>query len=435
LAIAGIGLVDDAWVLRGRQKLLLQILVAATMVGAGNQIQVLGFFGWDIPLGLLALPLSVLWLLIAINALNLLDGADGMAGTIGMFVCLGLAMVAGVSRPDPFVAVLPLVVCGGLAGFLLYNRPPASIFLGDAGSMMIGLFVGVMAMWSCQKESVVVAAAPIAILVLPLFDSTAAIIRRWMTGRSLYATDRGHLHHLLHERFGSHGMLMVVAGLCTVSTTAAVVSARYEQQWIAPIGTVIVLLTLVLTRTFGHSELRLLAGRSRQLAHSFLVRPTVVDDATHYRMVQVQGQHQWDMLWEPLVELAKKNCFAAIRVDFNAPWLHEGYHANWQSLRLPDKGYRNKVSMPLFAPLRPGEEKPLPIGRIEGVFAPSDEACEQMNLFMEHAREFQEQLEHSICILDPRLCESQSPKSTAATTESSAAGSGSTTELLGVRPS
>ena len=209
-AILLVGLIDDAWSLRGRQKLLLQFLIITALVGSGTIIEIVSVFGKEVHLGPIAFPVTVLWLLIAVNALNLIDGADGMATTVGCFVSAGLTVLAW-QTGSPMGAVLAVSLSGALIGFLFFNRPPATIFLGDAGSMMIGLFVGVLAVWSSVKESTVLASAPVAILALPLFDSSAAILRRWLTGRSIYATDRAHLHHLLQERFGPRGMLVVVA--------------------------------------------------------------------------------------------------------------------------------------------------------------------------------------------------------------------------------
>ena len=159
-------------------------------------------------------------------------------------------------------AIVAFGLSGALAGFLVFNKPPASIYLGDAGSMTIGLCVGVLAVWSSVKESTVLASAPVAILAIPLFDSSAAILRRWLTGRSIYASDRAHLHHLLQERFGPVKMLIVVAGLCVTTTALSVLSVLLRQPWLAGVGVVIVLGLLVLTRSFGHAECQLLVMKA-----------------------------------------------------------------------------------------------------------------------------------------------------------------------------
>mgnify|MGYP001813215870 CR=1 FL=1 len=303
-AILLVGLIDDAWSLRGRQKLLLQFLIITALVGSGTVVEIINVFGKELALGAFAYPITVLWLLIAVNALNLIDGADGMATTVGCFVSGGLALLSW-QTGSPLSAVLAISLSGALVGFLFFNRPPASIFLGDAGSMMIGLFVGVLAVWSSVKESTVLASAPVAILALPLFDSGAAILRRWLTGRSIYATDRAHLHHLLQEKFGSRGMLAVVAALCTVTTLLAVVSTYFGVPWLAGIGVLAALGILVLTRSFGHAEARLVLGKASAFVNSFLASYSGSAIAKQHHRLSLQGSGCWETIWEPLVDFAK----------------------------------------------------------------------------------------------------------------------------------
>ena len=367
LVIMIVGLIDDIWTIRGRQKLLVQSFVAMGIVGSGTMIHTISFAGYQIGLGALAVPISVLWLLIAINALNLLDGADGMATTVGLSVCLGLALL-NVQNGGGLPASLAAVGLGGaLAGFLVFNRPPATIYLGDAGSMMIGLCVGVLSMWCSLKEQTVVAAAPIAILVLPLFDSTAAIIRRWMTGRSMYATDRGHLHHLLEQRYGNRLMLWIVGGLCALASTASVLSITYDWTWLPPLAIAGTLGLLIFSRSFGHTEARLLTTRVLRFALSFWGRPMTCDsesqDQNHFRLLN-RRQNDWAPIWEPLVQKTKACGFESVRIDISLPWLHEGYYATWQAARLPDKGLQTVLQLPIHAHHH-YEDKLIAVGRIE----------------------------------------------------------------------
>ncbi|MEM9587137.1 MAG: MraY family glycosyltransferase [Planctomycetota bacterium] len=358
-----VGLVDDIISLRGRQKLLLQIMAILLLVGSGTVVTKIGFFGVDFQLGLFAIPVTVVWLLLAINALNLIDGADGMATTAGCIIAFGIALISIVSG-SLMNSALAFVLCGALAGFLVYNRPPASIFLGDAGSMMIGLFVGVLAVWGNVKGTTVLASAPVAILVIPLFDSWAAIVRRWLTGRSIYATDRGHLHHLLQQKYGSVGMLLVVGGLCSISSACAVVAMVYSLPLFSAVGLLLPLAILVLTRSFGYSEMRLLAGRGYHFVRSFTVRNRRCETQKFQRQVNVQGDGPWETVWEPLVEFGKAHGLAQIRIDLSLAWLHEGYHATWQSVRLPEKAFQLSMKVPLFAH-RASDQSVVPIGRLE----------------------------------------------------------------------
>jgi UDP-GlcNAc:undecaprenyl-phosphate GlcNAc-1-phosphate transferase len=309
----------------------------------------------------LAFPVTVIWLLLAIIALNLIDGADGMATTAGGVISGGLGIIA-LYNGSSMSALIAFSLAASLVGFLAFNRPPASIYLGDAGSMTIGLFVGVLAVWSSVKESTILASAPVAILAIPLFDSSAAIVRRWLTGRSMYTTDRAHLHHLLLEKHGPVRMLLVVAGLCIITTSLAVMSVVWNRPWLA---------VLVLTRSFGHAEAKLLAGRAVHFIRSFAAHPVDSESETHHRRVALQGEERWDTVWEPLVAFAKGHGLSQVKIDLNLAWLHEGYHANWQSVRMPEKPLQLQISLPLFAN-RFADLSRVPIGRLEVISAAND---------------------------------------------------------------
>ena len=342
VAIMLVGLVDDVWLLRGRQKLLLQILIISALVGSGTVVEKIGLVGFEVHLGSLAFPVTVLWLLVCVNALNLIDGADGMATTVGCFVSLGIAIL-GWTQGYLMGSVFAFCLAGSLVGFLVFNKPPASIFLGDAGSMTIGLFVGVLSIWGSVKGSTLLALAPIGILAIPLFDSAAAIARRWLTGRSIYATDRAHLHHLLQKKYGQKRMLFIVAGLCSVTTSLAVASVHFEMPWLALMGIVLAGTFLVITRSFGHAECQLLMMKASHMTRSFFVTPHQSLIEKNHRCLPLQGDGDWGVVWEPLVDFAQVHNLAKISIDLNLSWLHEGYHASWSAVRLPER--INQVQM------------------------------------------------------------------------------------------
>ena len=346
-AMLAIGLIDDVISLRGRQKLLMQCLVIAAIVGSGTVVRQIGFFGHEIDLGIFSFPVTVLWLLVAVNALNLIDGADGMATTAGCIICVGLGVLSFKAGAE-LNAIVAFGLAGALLGFFCFNKPPASIYLGDAGSMTIGLLIGVLAIWSSLKESTVLASAPVAILAIPLFDSTAAIVRRWLTGRSLYTTDRGHLHHLLQEKFGSYGMLGVVAALCVFTSLLSVLSVSFDIPWLAAAGVLTVLGILVLTRSFGHAEYRLVVGRGLGFAKSFATRSSSAETTRLHTSVPIQGSGDWEPIWSQFVDFAEQHGLAKVRIDLNIAWLQEGYHATWKSVRLPEKALQLVVRLPLF---------------------------------------------------------------------------------------
>ena len=215
--ICSVGLLDDRFGLRGRQKLVGQVIASSFLIGSGLCIRQVQIFDWTIHLGLLSVPFTMFWLLGAINALNLIDGVDGLATGVGIVLSVCIAAIAAFIGHTT-EAFLALSMAGALGGFLFYNRAPASIFLGDAGSMLIGLVVGALAIRGSFKGPATAAlAVPMAIWAIPIFDVAMAILRRHLTGRSIYTTDRAHLHHSLLKRgFSSTKTATIIGLLCVL---------------------------------------------------------------------------------------------------------------------------------------------------------------------------------------------------------------------------
>src|SRR5262249_47773209 len=145
LLMCGVGLIDDIWEVRGRQKLLAQFVAVGLIVCSGLTVREISILGWKCDLGLLAVPFTMAWLVGAINALNLIDGLDGLAGTVSVVLSGTIGVLAAASG-RPAEAAFCWALMGGTLGFLIYNWSPAKIYLGDAGSLMIGLALGVLAM-------------------------------------------------------------------------------------------------------------------------------------------------------------------------------------------------------------------------------------------------------------------------------------------------
>ncbi|MGV3482795.1 MAG: hypothetical protein ACO1RT_00100, partial [Planctomycetaceae bacterium] len=198
------------------------------------------------------------------------------------------------------------------------------------------------------KGSTLLSVAPLLVLSLPLFDSSIAILRRVLTGRSIYATDRAHLHHRLLDRFSHPAMLLVVAALTTVTSAAGVLSVMYQQQWIAVAGVALVVSFLVLTRLFGSAELGMLVRRTAHFGESLLVRSDQCERQVHQKTVQLQGCHHWDTIWSSLVEFAVDRELSKIKLDVSIAWMQEGYHGSWQRSRLPERSEQLMLKMPIY---------------------------------------------------------------------------------------
>jgi UDP-GlcNAc:undecaprenyl-phosphate GlcNAc-1-phosphate transferase len=346
--IVVLGLIDDRYGMRGRYKLLGQIIAALIVIAADLEIKSFSLFDLKIELGWLSIPFTLFWLVGAINSLNLLDGIDGLATTIGIILCAAITVMAAWFNA-PAVAIVSAVFGGALLGFLRFNFPPATIYLGDAGSMLIGLVVGSLAIGASLKGPATVAmAAPLAIWSLPMFDSFVAILRRKLTGRSIYATDRGHLHHRLMARFGNNARVLGFVAVCCAVTCGGALASMFMQNDTAALASVLaVICILVATQIFGHVEFMMLASRVKSLGASLMSSSRGQHSwNTSFRL---QGTRQWDLLWQSLTEYAEKTQLVELKLDINLAAIQEGYHASWRRRNECERRELWRCEMPLFS--------------------------------------------------------------------------------------
>ena len=198
LLTALIGTADDRWDLRPAAKLTAGCAAALLAALRGVRVSFVTGPGGVLALGPLAVPATVLWIVGMTNAVNLIDGLDGLAAGVGAVSC---ACMLGVSlcRPEATDGSVLLAALGGAcAGFLPYNRSPARIFMGDAGALTLGYVLGCVSVMGLTKTCTAAAvAAPLLILALPLSDTVWAVVRRLRRGESPFRADRGHIHHRL----------------------------------------------------------------------------------------------------------------------------------------------------------------------------------------------------------------------------------------------
>jgi len=360
-----VGLVDDRFGLRGWHKLIGQFAAALILVYGGMVIQGIRVFGIEFELGWFAVPVTLFWFLGAVNALNLLDGIDGLAAMVGIILVATIA-VMGFITEHPEVVIIGFVFAGALVGFMRFNFPPASVFLGDSGSMLIGLVVGALAIQGSLKgPGTVLLAAPLAVWTIPIFDSAAAIIRRKLTGRSIYTTDRGHLHHRLLSLLGSNRrVLLCLACCCALTSGAALLSVvwgwrKQPNEWtaaadLAPLLTCCALVIIfIATGVFGRAEVLLLGRRLRRVGRSIVTPIAGRDTDVCNITVQLQGSRRWESLWEAFIESVDKLCLTEVHLDVNLPAAQEGYHASWERLKRDDPKQCWRVEFPLVVDGRP----------------------------------------------------------------------------------
>ena len=200
--IVVLGIFDDIYALKALPKLFVQIAAALVAVCSGNVIEALSnpnIFSsdpyWE--LGILKIPFTVLWIVAITNAVNLIDGLDGLACGVSTISSMTLLVIALVME-EPDVAILMAALSGACIGFLPYNLNPARIFMGDTGSTFLGFILAVVSIQGLFKFYTIISfAVPFLMLGLPIFDTCFAILRRVSHGQSPMAPDRGHIHHRL----------------------------------------------------------------------------------------------------------------------------------------------------------------------------------------------------------------------------------------------
>jgi UDP-GlcNAc:undecaprenyl-phosphate GlcNAc-1-phosphate transferase len=340
-----VGVVDDLKNLRARFKLVGQITAALlAVVGGGFVVERVTVFGLTLEFGMFAIPLTVLWFLAAMNAINLLDGMDGMLGTLGVVICGSVGVMATLGGHG-LPAVVAFALTGGLLAFLYFNKPPASVYMGDAGSLLIGLVVAALSIKCALKGPAVAILAPVGLLTLPFLDTSAAIVRRKLTGRGLAVADRGHLHHLLQKRGWSiRRSLFVVGGLGVVAAAGAILSLYFFNDFMAVVAAVAVVVVLLVRGLFGVAEARLLAKRAVTVFSSTVTRPT-----NDYELeVRLQGTAEWEGMWKEITGRAEELQLTAVYLDVNVPFWQEGYHRRWEKrTHEPDHLTGWRVDLPL----------------------------------------------------------------------------------------
>jgi UDP-GlcNAc:undecaprenyl-phosphate GlcNAc-1-phosphate transferase len=222
IALAGLGLMDDRFGLPWQLRLLIEFVVAGAVV-YGQNLQFTAF----IQLPWLTSILSVLWIVLLINSFNMLDNMDGLSAGVATIVCgmlsLMLFMTSEETRGQPqlFVAAMLLALFGGLLGFLRYNWPPASIFMGDAGSYFVGYWIAVSTLLATYVDakgstphSVL---APLCLLAIPIYDTLSVVYLRLREGRSPFQADKRHFSHRLVDMGLSKEQAVVAIHLATLT--------------------------------------------------------------------------------------------------------------------------------------------------------------------------------------------------------------------------
>ena len=229
-AVFLLGLYDDLHGARPWEKLIVQLLAGGWLYMADFRVEILSnpFTHTPIVLGWLSIPVTLLWLVAVSNAFNLIDGLDGLAAGVGLFASVALFLLAAMVG-NTFTAVSAAVLAGALLGFLPHNFHPARIYLGDSGSLTMGLCLAALSIASSQKGPVLITVAvPLLIFGLPLLEVSVTTLRRLLSGHPLFRRDEEHLHHRLVKIGGTQRTaVLVLYGLAALFALSSLLLFNY----------------------------------------------------------------------------------------------------------------------------------------------------------------------------------------------------------------
>ena len=353
IVILAVGVLDDRFAIRGRTKLLGQFAAATVLIFFNYHFDQVTFAGFTIKFDVFSIIFVYGWVLAAVNSVNLLDGADGIAGTIGIVMSVSLGVMS-VSLGQALNAMILFGFAGALLGFLKFNFPPAKVYLGDAGSMLIGFVLSAMAIRSMSKQTSAFAFfAPMALLSIPFIDTAAAIIRRRLTGRSIFEVDRGHLHHsLMKHGYSPKASILWVMAFSLTTATGGVLSLINEQSIYALVSIAIVIFVMLGNRIFGNAEFQLVTRKASGLAKTLMKNAIAEGEENNIQQstIHVQGNRNWDHIWQQLADFANDSDLLEITLDVNAPWIHESFYATRRRRDIASGGNQEwYLQIPLIA--------------------------------------------------------------------------------------
>lgn len=268
-----LGALDDRFDLPAKLKFLVQIATACIVV-FGFDIRIefanIPFHSYAAVETWIAIPFTILWIVGVTNAINLIDGLDGLAAGVSA-IAIGTIAVMAFVMGNVMVALLCLLLLGSILGFLYFNFHPAKIFMGDSGALFLGFCLALLSLLGFKQVAIVSFLTPLILIGVPLSDTMFAIVRRWMQKKPIFSPDKGHLHHCLRELGFSHRQtVLIIYGIAAFFGVLAVIqssAAMYNANWV----TFVVICVMVFFLQIG-AEIIGLIGKTKRPVLDFFAR-------------------------------------------------------------------------------------------------------------------------------------------------------------------
>jgi UDP-GlcNAc:undecaprenyl-phosphate GlcNAc-1-phosphate transferase len=346
LAMFALGFRDDLKPLGAKRKLLGQILIAGAVCvfGIGIQRFKIPFVATIIDLGGWGVLITIVWLVGMTNLINLIDGVDGLAAGICLML---MALLAYVGHQSGSFELLVSGMAGALLGFLWFNFPPARIYLGDGGAYFLGFQIGMFAILSSHKGTVLAAlVAPLFVLALPIIDTSLAILRRGLRGLPIFRPDRRHLHHHLLDMGLSRRKVVLYFYAVTLVFLAMGFAAFWSRGHLIPVLLGLATLLLLLCAGKLHFS-RSWFAVGRVVGNSLEMRQGIQYALTLMRWLALEGgrRDSAEDLWSDLVFAAQRLGYSTVKLtlaDGQKVWEQtsggEPFHAVVQVLHGGDFG-------------------------------------------------------------------------------------------------
>jgi UDP-GlcNAc:undecaprenyl-phosphate GlcNAc-1-phosphate transferase len=271
--VFAIGLLDDIVELKIHWKLLGQVAATGLAIWAGVQIH--GIAGHTFPTWV-GVPVTMLWLIGCSNAFNLIDGVDGLAVGAGLFATV-TTLAAGLMQHNLELVLVTVPLAGALLGFLRYNFNPASIFLGDCGSLLIGFLLGCFGiLWSQKSATVLGMTAPLIAFAIPLLDTAVSMTRRFLRHQPVFGRGLDHIYHKLLQRgLSARRVVLLMYAACGLSAALSLVLSAAHDRYAGLIIIVFCAVAWLGIQHLGYAEFGLArrmvsAGTYRRLLNSQL---------------------------------------------------------------------------------------------------------------------------------------------------------------------